>query len=129
MKLPKFLRSSEVPLDAVISKLAGLGVPGLVLVLVMASTGFAGAAAITTALAALGGPLGMLGGIATLGVLLMLSHALTEYGFDKVFTGVVEKLHKDGVSNEEILKKIGNYPLGATLKRKLRELLAQMAKA
>jgi hypothetical protein len=55
-------------LDTVASKIAALGVPGLVLVVAMAFTGFAGAAAITAALAMLGGPLGMLGGIAVLGI-------------------------------------------------------------
>src|SRR5258708_35391917 len=40
--------------------------PRLVLLAVMANSGFAGAAAITSALATLGGPAGMLGGIAAL---------------------------------------------------------------
>ena len=53
-------------MDKLVSKVAALGVPGLVLVVAIGATGFAGGAAITTALAALG-PGGMIGGIATLG--------------------------------------------------------------
>lgn len=56
-------------MDRLVSKIAALGVPGLVLLVAMSATGYAGAAALTTALAALGGPLGMLGGIAVLGLL------------------------------------------------------------
>jgi len=94
------------PLDKVAAKVAGFGVPGLVLVAAMALTGWAGAAALTTALAALGGPLGMLGGVALLGIMLMVFHALTEYGFERVFSSVVDELHKKGMSTRDILVKI-----------------------
>ncbi|WP_181899267.1 hypothetical protein [Lachnotalea glycerini] len=40
-------------MEKVISKVAALGVPGLVLLIAMGATGLAGGAAITTALAAL----------------------------------------------------------------------------
>ena len=50
-------------LDTVAEKIAALGVPGLVLIITISSVGLAGGAAIVTALATLGGPLGMMGGI------------------------------------------------------------------
>ena len=43
----------KMPLDKVIEKVVALGVPGLVLVIVIAAVGPVGAAAITTALATL----------------------------------------------------------------------------
>lgn len=46
-------------MDEVVRKLAGVGLPAVILLITMASTGLAGAAAITTALAILG-PGGML---------------------------------------------------------------------
>jgi len=55
-------------MDKLVSKIAALGIPGLVLVTAIGATGLAGGAAITTALAALG-PGGILGGIATLGII------------------------------------------------------------
>jgi hypothetical protein len=76
-------------MDKIVSKIAALGVPGLVLIVAMSASGFAGAAALTVALSALGGPVGRLGGVAVLGLLLLLSQALTEYGFDAVFSAVV----------------------------------------
>ena len=59
-------------MDKLVDKIVALGVPGLVLLIAMSATGWAGAAALTTALAALGGPLGMLGGIAVLGMLSLI---------------------------------------------------------
>jgi len=43
----------KIQMDSIASKIAALGVPGLILLVVMAFTGWAGAAALTTALAAL----------------------------------------------------------------------------
>lgn len=52
-------------------------------------------AALVTALAAIG-PFGMFGGIATLGVVVLLSQGLTEFGFNAIFTDVVKELYKKG---------------------------------
>ena len=107
-------------MDKIISKVAALGVPGLILVVAMAGTGLTGAAAITAGLAALG-PLGIVGGIATLGVIGLLSQGLSEYGFDAIFTGVVKELYKKGETKSSILAKINKFPLSKSLKRKLKE--------
>lgn len=52
-------------MDRIVNKIAGLGVPGIMLMVAISMTGLSGAAAITAALALLG-PGGMLGGIAFL---------------------------------------------------------------
>jgi hypothetical protein len=106
--------------NQLISAIAGLGVPGLVLLLVMSSTGLAGAAALTTALAALGGPLGMMGGIAVLGVLSMMSKGLAAYGLDAIFNAVIDELKKRGASREQILDTIMNYPISDYIKKQLK---------
>lgn len=110
-------------MDKLVSKIAGLGVPGLVLLVAMSATGFAGAAAITTALAALGGPFGMLGGIALLLLLVLIANGLTKYGFNKIYDAVVKELIRKGETKESILKKIEGYPISKELKRRLKELL------
>lgn len=107
-------------MDKVISKIAALGVPGLVLVTAMGATGFTGAAAITAGLAALG-PFGIIGGIGTLGVIGLISEAIAKYGFDAIFNSVVKELYKRGQTKEEILKKIEKYPVSKDLKRMLKE--------
>lgn len=117
-KSKKRLMYGDMSMEKVISKVVALGVPGLVLLIAMGATGLAGGAAITTALAALG-PFGILGGIATLGVIGLVSQGVTEYGFDVIFTGVIKELYKKGETKESILKKVQGYPISKSLKRKL----------
>ena len=52
-------------MDEFVERLAGIGVPALVFLIIMSTTGLAGAAAITATLALLG-PGGMIGGVITL---------------------------------------------------------------
>ena len=106
--------------------ITGLGVPGLVLLVAMSVSGWAGAAAITTALATLGGPLGMLGGIAALGVMVLIASAIPRFGFWEIFKRVLENLKEQGKTNEEILREIDGYPIGNELKQKLRDYIENM---
>jgi len=110
-------------LDKVVSKIVALGVPGLVLLVAMAASGWAGGAAIVTALAILGGPLGMLGGIVLLGILVLISHALAKYGFRKIFEASVKRLQEQGLTKEEILRRVEGYPISKDLKLRMKELL------
>lgn len=55
-------------MDEFVERLAGIGVPALVFLIIMSTTGLAGAAAITATLALLE-PGGMIGGIITLTVI------------------------------------------------------------
>lgn len=75
-------------MDELVKKIAALGLPGIVLVVVMATTGLTGAAAITTALAMLGGPAGMLGGIAVLGLTGLITDSLAKVGLENLLTAV-----------------------------------------
>ena len=70
-----------------------------------------GGAAITTALAALG-PFGILGGIATLGVVGLATEAISEFGFSAVFSGVVKQLYKQGerTVTPAVIVLFGNLP-------------------
>lgn len=90
----------------------------------MAATGLSGAAAITAALAALGGS--MLGGIAVLGVAGLIAHGLSEYGFDAIFSAVVKEQYKKGETKESIMRKVEKYPVSKALKRKIKEELEKV---
>lgn len=109
-------------MDKIVSKIAAFGIPGLILTTAIGATGLAGGAAITVALAALG-PGGMIGGIATLGIIGLVSEGIVEYGIDAIFSAVVKELYKRGETKESILSKINKYPVSKDLKRKLRESL------
>ena len=110
-------------MDKVVEQLVALGVPGLALLVAMAATGFFGGAAIVTALAFLGGPFGMLGGIALLGILTLVSNALAKYGLEKIFKAVVDGLRKKGIDEDEIRRKVNSYPISSSLKKKILENL------
>jgi hypothetical protein len=112
----------EMIMDKVVGKIVALGVPGLVLLMAIEATGLAGAAALTTALAAIG-PFGMLGGIATLGFIVVVSQGIIEYGFETLFKQVVKELIKNGETKESILSKINSYWVSKSLKLKLVEVL------
>lgn len=117
-------RVDDLPLDKIAEVIAGLGVPGLVLVMLITASPLTGAAAITSSLAALG-PFGMLGGIATLGVLSFISRAITKFSFEKVFPAVLIKLREDGRTCEEIREEVNRYPISEELKRKLEEFIEE----
>lgn len=110
-------------MDELVDKIAALGVPGLVLFVAMAVTGWAGAAALTGALALLGGPFGMVGGVAVLGILALMSKGLTEYGFERIFQGVVDQLRSQGKSKADIEGEVLAYPISRNLKLKIKEYL------
>ena len=111
-------------LDFVAEKVAGLGVPGLVLIVVISMGGLTGGAAIVAALAALGGPFGMMGGLVVLGILVLISNALAEWGIDKVFEAVLNKLKQDGMSKDSIHAKLNGYWfLSAKRKERLKDLI------
>lgn len=112
-------------MDKIVSKIAALGVPGLILFMAIEATGFYGAAAMTTALAALD-PGGMIGGIATLGVIGLISQGISQYGFDVIYTAVVKELYKRGETKESIVNKINKYPVSKTLKLQLKDTLEQL---
>ena len=107
-------------MEKLISKIAALGVPGLVLLVAINATGLAGGAAVVAALAALG-PGGIVGGIACLGLIGLIAHGITEFGMETISSAVIKKLLSKGETQESILVKISKYPISKSLKRKLRE--------
>ena len=114
-------RRRNIPIndDDVVTKIAGLGVPGLVFIVAMALNPFSGGAAIVTALAALGGPFGMLVGIGTVVVLGFIAASISEFGFEEIFKRVLKKLKEEGKTKEEIQKEIDSYHISKKLKLKL----------
>ena len=109
-------------MDTIVKKIAGIGVPGLVLLVALHLTGLVGAAAITTALAALG-PGGMIGGIMTLIVIGAASDGIAQFGFDAIAKGVLRELYCKGETKDSLKKKIKKYPVSSKLKTHLYEVV------
>ena len=116
------LRRDVLSVDKAAEIIAGLGIPGLVLLVATSVSGVAGAAAVTAGLTILG-PGGVLGGIAILLVSTFIGSALAKFGFEELFKRVLDNLKEKGMSDEEILEKIDGYPISKELKRRLREFI------
>ena len=113
-------------MDQIIKKIAALGVPGLVFMVAIQLTGLAGAAALTTALAALG-PGGIVGGVMTLCVLGVIADGIAEFGFDEIAKGVIRELYCNGESKESIREKVSKYPISSKMKNNRYEVIDKFA--
>ncbi|MFZ1028346.1 MAG: hypothetical protein WAN66_19245 [Limnoraphis robusta] len=107
-------------MDEIVRKLAGIGLPAVILVITMAATGFTGAAAITAALALLG-PGGMIGGIVLLGIAGLASEALTKWGLEAVLIGIYKERKKNDQIGECFCQEIDNLPIFPELKQKVKD--------
>ena len=109
-------------MDKIISKIVALGVPGLILLIAIHVSGYAGAAAITAALATIG-PGGMVAGVFFLIGSALCVDVLAKYGFDAIYKGVIKGLYEKGESKETIFEKIDKYPISGDLKMKLKNTI------
>lgn len=107
-------------MDEIVAKLAGVGLPAVILLITMASTGLAGAAAITAALAMLG-PGGMVGGIVLLGIIGLASDALTKYGLTALLQGIYQERKAKGESLYNLSREIDGLPITRELKLIIKE--------
>lgn len=113
-------------MDELVDKLAGLGVAGLVLVGLVATSSYAGAVAITTSLALLGGPFGMIGGVLVLTLIAAISSTIAKVGVEALAKAVVQKLKDSGSLESAIIQEINNFPMiSEGLRAQLREYVRQ----
>lgn len=113
-------------MDELVNKLAGLGVAGLVLVGLVATSSYVGAVAITTSLAVLGGPFGMIGGAVALTLIAAISSAIAKFGVEILAKAVVRRLKESGRSEASIIQEINSFPLITNgLRAQLREYVRQ----
>jgi small GTP-binding protein len=109
-------------MDEVIRKVAALGFPAVILTVVMATTGLTGAAAITTALAILGGPFGMVAGIGALAISPLLIDLIGKFGIELVLMRVYET-RSEKESIEKLCQEIDNLPISNELKQKVKTVI------
>lgn len=108
-------------MDEFCEKLASIGIPALIFLGAMSITGLAGAAAVTAALAALGGPVGMIGGVVVLITLGGGISIISKYGVTQIMIEVSKKImKKEGLSKEDMFNKIDSYPITKSLKARIK---------
>jgi len=61
----------------------------------------------------------MFGGAVLLGILVLLSKAMAEYGFEAIFSAVIRELIKQGKTQEELVSTVDGYPISKDLKLKI----------
>jgi len=108
--------------DEFVRKAAGMGLPIIILLIAMAGTGLAGAAAITAALAMLG-PGGMVGGIVLLGIAGLAADMLSKFGLEALLKAIYVQRLKNGDSKQDLCAEIDRLPISGDLKRYLKEAL------
>jgi hypothetical protein len=110
----------NIHFNKVVDTIAGLDIPGFVLLITMATCGWSDAAALTTALATLGAPPGMLGDMPLLDLLTLISQAISEHGFEKIAVAVAKELQRKSRNREDVLGEIQSYPISRDMKVKIR---------
>ena len=118
--------SQIISLDDIGRKIASLGTPAIAFAVaasIAGGTGLAGGAVITTALAMLGGPLGMVGGLLSLGVLTIIADAVSKYGIEAVLGTTFQKRIEQGITVEQVYKEIDELWLSDEIKFKIKSRL------
>lgn len=107
-------------MDEILDKAAGLGVGGIILAYVIATTGLTGVYALTAALSALGFGFGMVGGIVVLGIASMLSALIAKKGIDYIACEITKRVVANGTSKAAIIKKLNEFPWKVVCSKSLR---------
>ena len=110
-------------MDEVAKKLASLGLPGVLLVIMMATSGgMGGTYGLISSIVALGGPFGLMGGLAVLGLMTAVGDVLSGYGIESLLVTVYKERTKSE-SLTKLIKELKDLPLSDNLKLKLKTLI------
>jgi hypothetical protein len=80
-------------MDEIVKKLAGLGLPGVILVVLTAASG-GSSAAVAATLTMLGGPFGIVGAIALLGLITVVGDIVAGYGIEAILQSIYAERSK-----------------------------------
>lgn len=106
-------------MDDVVKRIAGLGLAGVLFVITLATRGVATYLAIPIAIAAWGGPFGIIGGITVLGLTTLVGDALAGFGIDAILSAVYAERRKNEPS-ASLISEIDNLPISDQLKHRLK---------
>lgn len=107
-------------LDEIARTVAALGLPAVMFAVacsIAAGMGLAGGAIITTALAMLGGPFGMVVGLGVLGVSTLIGDAVANYGIEEFLVAVYMVHRSNGRPCNELSREIYSLWISNDLQR------------
>ncbi len=112
-------------MDEFVERLAGIGIPALVFLVVMSTTGLVGAAAVTSTLALIG-PGGMIGGIILLCFISASSSVIVKYGYSAIITATCKKIMaKENLTVDQMNEKIDKYLITKGLREKIKSKIRE----
>ncbi|NEO97874.1 MAG: hypothetical protein F6K58_04030 [Symploca sp. SIO2E9] len=115
-------------MDEVVKKVAALGLPGVILVIAMATSGAMGSTGLVSTITGLGGPLGLVGGLAFLGLMTGVGDVISGYGIDAILTAVYEeRKKKENLSS--LRKEVKELPISENLRSTLLNVLDSGSKS
>lgn len=109
-------------LDEIARMAASLGLPAVMFAVacsIAAGMGLAGGAVITTALAMLGGPFGMVAGLGVLGASTLIGNAVANYGIEEFLVAVYNVHRSNGRPCSELTREINTLWISYELKRRI----------
>lgn len=113
------MENKKAEIDKIIDKLSPLGVPGLIFLILMSFSPWAGGAAIMSTLSLLGGPFGAIAGLGVLGVFSIYGKKISAFGYNRVIILLIDRMQKQGKSADEIIQEIQKFPISGDLKNKI----------
>ncbi|MBD2291038.1 hypothetical protein H6F92_20570 [Microcystis wesenbergii FACHB-1317] len=119
VEISKKLAYWGVSLDEVAKRIGSLGLPGVILVVTVSTSG-ATTYPIAFALATLGGPLGVFGGLGLLSLTTVVGDVLTNYGIEAVLAAIYKDRRKQE-AQEDLIKEVEGLPITQGLKLKLKQ--------
>ena len=108
-------------MDEVVKKISGLGLSGILLVTAIFAAG-GNTAYVIAFLAALGGPLGIVGGLGLLSMVGIIGEVIGQYGLETILKTIYAERSKSE-SKQFLLKEIKDLPISEDLKLKLKNHL------
>jgi len=80
-------------MDEIVKKLAGLGLGAVILVIIAVASG-GSSAVVAATLTALGGSFGIVGGVALLGLIIVVRNAVAGYGIEAILKAIYKERSK-----------------------------------